>query len=224
MSGHHHHHHDGCGHEATEGDHHHGHDHDSQERGMELSLFNQVAVDRVWALNESIADSCRSMFKNWENRPQMDPYLESDCDDQLIVHVPFNAIVKLKSIELRGDSRGSRSPRSMRVWINRQDVDFDLASTLTPTQEWDHLVEASAGGVIEYEVRMAKFNNVRSVTIFFDGNVGGGDVTRVEYLGFKGEWEELKQDPVITVYELNANPADHPKTKADSQTGNNMIQ
>jgi hypothetical protein len=41
---------------------------------------------------------------------------------------------------------------------------------------------------------MVKFNNVRSVTLFFPENFAGSDVTRVDYIGFKGEWEELKEE------------------------------
>lgn len=70
---------------------------------------------------------------------------------------------------------------------------------------------------------MAKFNNVRSLTIFFPSNFDDSDETRVDYIGLKGEWQEMKEDPIITVYELNANPADHPKTKAE-EFGSSMIQ
>jgi len=37
------------------------------------------------------------------------------------------------------------------------------------------------------------------------------DETRLNYLGFVGEWTELNRQPVITVFEANANLADHEK-------------
>jgi hypothetical protein len=57
---------------------------------------------------------------------------------------------------------------------------------------------------------------VRNLTLFFPEN-GSGDedsVTTIRYIGLKGEWEEVKRDPIITIYELAANPADHPKTES----------
>lgn len=65
--------------------------------------------------------------------------------------------------------------------------------------------------VVEYTLRVTKFTNVRSISIFIPSNQGGADITRVYYIGFRGEWQELKKDPVITMYEAAANPADHAK-------------
>jgi hypothetical protein len=64
---------------------------------------------------------------------------------------------------------------------------------------------------------MTKFNNVRSITIFFPNNFADDDgetLTRITYIGFKGEWMAFTKEPIVTIYELNANPADHPKTHA----------
>ncbi|KAJ3010995.1 PITH domain-containing protein 1 [Thoreauomyces humboldtii] len=62
---------------------------------------------------------------------------------------------------------------------------------------------------------------VRTLTLYFPDNFGS-PTTRITYIGLRGEWSEIKQDPVITVYELAANPADH-KTQADNLMGS-MIQ
>jgi len=112
----------------------------------------------------------------------------------------------------------------MKVWINREDVDFDVVESMEPVQEWPLVEENPDHDVVEYPTRMAKFNNVRSVTLFFPGNFGGDEETVLTYLGFKGEFEELKQDPIVTLYELNANPADHPQVTAKefSQFGRNI--
>lgn len=98
-------------------------------------------------------------------------------------------------------------------WINREDIDFDLASSLVPIQEWDLVMDPPPKEVIEYPTKVAKFNNVKSLIIHFPNNFGNLDVTRLNYIGLKGEFSELKTDPIITIYELNANPADHPKIK-----------
>ena len=56
--------------------------------------------------------------------------------------------------------------------------------------------------------RVNKFSNVRSLTLYFPSNYGA-DKTRIEYIGLSGDATPLVKDPVITIYESAANPADH---------------
>lgn len=57
----------------------------------------------------------------------------------------------------------------------------------------------------------AKWNNTTSIDIFFENNHGNGeeDVTRLQYLGFKGEWTLLNREAIVVSYEAAANPKDH---------------
>jgi hypothetical protein len=62
-----------------------------------------------------------------------------------------------------------------------------------------------------YEQRRARFNAVRRLALFFPDNFGDGDedVTRISYIGFKGEWMQLGRAPANIIYEAAANPGDH---------------
>ncbi|KAJ1925122.1 hypothetical protein IWQ60_004763 [Tieghemiomyces parasiticus] len=208
--GHHHHHGHGHGHD-------HDHDHDI-EPALKDSLYGKIDLDRVRCLNEHSAGAARGIFKPWDKRKDREPYLESDCDEQLILFVPFTGMVKLKSILLWGGPEG-KAPAKLKVFINAEDVDFDNVEGRKCTQEWD-LVE-DQGDLIEYHTRVAKFNNVRSLTLFIPENYGD-DVTRLQYLGFTGEWTELREDPLVTIYELKPNLADH-KTPAGENLGHQNI-
>lgn len=94
------------------------------------------------------------------------------------------------------------------MYANRDDLDFSTASDLQPTQTLELPLSSE---VVEIPVKRALFNNTRSVTLFFEDNYGEGDedVTRISYLGFKGDWMKLTEAPVIAMYEAAANPADH---------------
>ncbi|KAK9729627.1 hypothetical protein K7432_000145 [Basidiobolus ranarum] len=213
-----------CRDEAHEDDHHHHHhDHnhdDDIEAALKDTLFSKIDVDRVRCLNESEPGASRRVFKPWHERLDTTKFVESDCDEQLIIYVPFTGSVKLKSISIRGGP-GAKSPAKMKVIINREDVDFDNADSMTPTQEWE-LVQAEAHkDVVEYATRITKFTNVRSVTLYFPENYGE-DTTVLTYIGFKGDWTEINEDPIITIYELAANPADH-KTPSSEQQVNQHI-
>lgn len=64
---------------------------------------------------------------------------------------------------------------------------------------------------MEVPVKRQLFNNVHSLTLFFEDNQSEGDedVTQLTYLGFKGSWAPLNRKAVEVMYEAAANPADH---------------
>lgn len=63
----------------------------------------------------------------------------------------------------------------------------------------------------ELPVKRAKFSAVRRLSLFFPDNFGDGDedVTRLGYVGFRGEWMPLGRAPANILYEAAANPSDH---------------
>ena len=223
---------DSCGHEAHEHDHHghshgsgghDGHDHDGPDRGAEFSLYQYIDIPNVRCLNEAEPNQCRHLFKSWDRRLDPSQPTLSDADEQLILIIPFTGNMKIKSIALWSNNDRLQSPDRMQVFVNRDDIDFDSVESTTPTQEWELVERAPDGDVVEYPTKMAKFSGVRSLAIFLPSNFGRRDVTRLDYVGFKGEFEEFKKDPIVTVYELNANPADHPKSKAEEFGGNTIM-
>ncbi|KAI9495310.1 galactose-binding domain-like protein [Zychaea mexicana] len=190
------------------------HDHDDLPgAGDQFLLYSRIDRDNVRCLNEAEPDSGKSVIKPWNERFDNEKFVESDADEQLILFVPFTGSVKLRSICLR-TARGDTAPSTMKVFINRDDVDFDAAESYTPVQTWE-LVEGS-DDVVEYATRITKFTNIRNITLYFPENFGA-DTSIIHFVGFKGEWTEIKRDPIITVYEANANPADHKIPGADDK-------
>ncbi|MBA0694046.1 hypothetical protein Goari_004379, partial [Gossypium aridum] len=118
----------------------------------------------------------------------------------------FTSDVKIKSISVVGGADGT-SPSKLRVFINREGIDFSDAQSMQPVQEWE-LVE-NLQGVLEYQTRYSKFQSVANITLHFPESFGG-DTTQIHYIGFKGEATQLKRDVVATiVYEITPNPSDH---------------
>lgn len=63
----------------------------------------------------------------------------------------------------------------------------------------------------EIPLTRAHWNTTTSIDLFFEDNHSGGDedVTRVYYLGFRGDFMALNREPVHVLYEAAANPRDH---------------
>lgn len=57
-------------------------------------------------------------------------------------------------------------------------------------------------------MKRALFGQVQRLSLFFVDNFGDGeeDVTRVSYIGFKGEWTQLGRAPTNILYEAAAQP------------------
>ncbi|KAK3943511.1 PITH domain-containing protein [Diplogelasinospora grovesii] len=202
-----------------------GHDHDHSDDitpALQDSLYRHIEFDKITALNEATYGSGKAICKKtWQERMNPEPELVSDCDEQLIVNIPFTGQVKLHSILLRSSDSPS-APKTLKVIINREDVDFSVAEEASGTQTFEL---SRTSEIQELPVKRARFNAVRRLALFFpdnfgssgdrnsdesdSGNDGDEEVTRLSYLGFKGEWSQLGRAPVSILYEAAANPADH---------------
>ncbi|KAJ4408430.1 hypothetical protein N0V82_009695 [Gnomoniopsis sp. IMI 355080] len=191
--------------------HHHGEDHDHSDDitpALQFSLYQHINFDEVTTLNASDDSSGKAIVKKtWAERLDVEPELASDCDEQLIINIPFTGQVKLHSILIR-TSPSASAPKTLKVFQNRDDIDFAAAEDGAPDQEFE-LSQTSE--VQDLQVKRAKFGKVQRLTLFVPDNFGDGDeeVTRISYLGFKGEWMQLGRAPANILYEAAANPSDH---------------
>ncbi|KAJ7542106.1 hypothetical protein O6H91_10G090100 [Diphasiastrum complanatum] len=186
------------------------HDHDCAEHecAANWSLYKHIDLPKVWALNEAVEGSAKSVFKSWEQRlNDQTGYLESNYGDpELIIFIPFTTDVKIKSISVIGGTDGT-SPRKMRAFINREDIDFSNARDLSPVQEWE--LSENFRGELEYQTRYARFQGIANLTLHFPVNCGG-ETTRIHYIGLRGEATQIKRDTVATIiYEAMPNPSEH---------------
>ncbi|KAJ4351749.1 uncharacterized protein N0V89_007092 [Didymosphaeria variabile] len=211
-------------------DHHHGHDEEHAEAhdhvhehdddivpALQNLLYQQIDFSRLRTLNEDESDQGRSICqKTWAQRLDPEPELKSFADEQILMIVPFTGQVRLHSILIR-TSTTPASPKTLKVFINDDALDFSTASDKPPTQT---LEISQTAEIQEIPVKRALFNTTRSLALFFEDNWSDGeeDETRISYLGFKGDFMKLNKEPVNFMVELAANPSDH-KTIAGVKEG-----
>ncbi|KAI0028976.1 galactose-binding domain-like protein [Vararia minispora EC-137] len=204
-----------CADEHHDHGHEHDHDHDMPGGGPQDNLFVHIDRENVVALNSTSQGS--TVIKPWHERTDETKFVESDADDQLILRVPFTGSVKLRSLLLK-TGPADLTPTKVALFPNIESFDFSDLADREPTHQ--HPV-AQSRDVGEYALKPAKFSSVSTITLFFPA-AQGGDVTRVYYVGFLGQFTQHRVAPIITVYEAQANPADHQKIKGtdglDAQT------
>ncbi len=121
--------------------------------------------------------------------------------------ISFAGQVKLKSIAILGDFE--QAPSQMKAFTNREDVDFDSVESILPDQEWELVRDVPRQTLPEYPTKLTKFSQLRNLTLFFPNNFANSDITKITYIGLKGEWMPLNKNPIISMYEAAPNPADH---------------
>ncbi|MCJ1283935.1 hypothetical protein MMC26_003266 [Xylographa opegraphella] len=186
--------------------HHSVHDHsDDVEPALQSLLWKQIEFEKITTLNESQSDAgAKIVEKTWTQRMNPEPLLTSDADEQLLMTVPFAGTVKLHSVLVRSSTSDS-APKTLKLFLNRDDLDFDAAGVLPPTQV---LTLSQTSDIQEVPVKRALFGNTYSLTLFFEDNYGN-DSTEIHYLAFKGDFTKLTREPVEVLYEKAANPRDH---------------
>jgi hypothetical protein len=181
----------------------------------------------------------RDILKLHEERLSTDPFLRSQEDDpELLLYIPFTEAVTITHLAIRSvpgdddDDFPTAPPRTVKVFSDRDDIDFEMARELSPqcqvdTLPPDHFVE----GTIDYPLRPAgKFQNVSSITLFFEDNFAAGRLddandevsTIVTYVGVKGKGSRQKRMAVEAVYETRGMKKDHKVPGADFGTQNEI--
>ncbi|KAJ7185627.1 galactose-binding domain-like protein [Mycena filopes] len=169
------------------------------------NLYGFIDKDKVHGLNLAVPEDAQAIIKPWDERDSTLKYADSGVDDQLILHIPFVQNVRLRSILLKL-GRGEVTPRHLRIYANHTDIiDFADAETTTPQLNIS-LLEGETG-VIEYPFRVAAFTSITSLSLFFSDSVGG-DVSRIYYIGFKGDAKSTRREASSKLEVRAANAAD----------------
>ena len=112
-------------------------------------------------------------------RDQETLIVESDADEQLLLSVALPAPVKLHSIALEA---AENAPKSVKLFINKPDMNFDDAEGTPCTQALDM---TGSGG--KYTLKFVSFQFVQHLTIFVSDNMADDEVTNLEAVRLYGQ-------------------------------------
>ncbi|RZC38103.1 thioredoxin-like protein 1 [Asbolus verrucosus] len=110
-------------------------------------------------------------------------FLQSDCDEQLIISIAFNQAVKIHSLKIKAPA--DKGPKIIRIFINQpRTLDFDLADSYTSVQDLQLTPEDLEGNPVN--LRYVKFQNVQNIQLFVKDNQSGDEVTQIDHLAIIG--------------------------------------
>lgn len=208
-----------CAHEHGCG---HGHGHDDADHvkpgeGEQNLLYLAIDRERISALNEQRAGMAPSIIKPYDERLDETRFLESDVDDELMIHVPFAGSVKLRALLLKTGPEGA-TPRAVHLYKNTDQLNFDDAAQESPAPTQKLASIPVSRDAIEIPLLAARFPDVQSLTIYIPGSLDGergtsaDPHTRIYFLGFRGEERALQREgPQAILYEAAPRATDHTK-------------
>ncbi|KAK4229151.1 PITH domain-containing protein [Podospora fimiseda] len=160
-----------------------------------LNVDNQTGGVRV--LFESSKPSALSKSTTTKK-----DWVESDTDEQLMLFLPFQAMLKLHTIQLTSlpptdddDDEAPTRPRTIKLFINKtHNLDFDEAEDMAATQQ----IELSgkdwnAEGTASIPLRYVKFQNINSLVLFVVDGESDSEKTRLDRIRLIGEAGEKRE-------------------------------
>lgn len=97
-------------------------------------LLGEIQLPQCTCLNMAKEHTLRHCLEA-DTRDNPEFYLESDCDEELLIKINFMQAVKIKGLQINGVEKDS-APSKVRLFVNPLDtLDFDSAKDDKPTQE-----------------------------------------------------------------------------------------
>ncbi|KAL3537829.1 hypothetical protein ACH5RR_001195 [Cinchona calisaya] len=147
----------------------------------QVDLLDFVDWSGVECLNQSNTHSLPNAFKQ-VYREDEGLVLESDADEQLLIYIPFNQVVKLHSIVIKGPEE--EGPKTVKLFSNKEHMGFSNVNDFPPSDTAVVSDDNLKGKPVI--LKYVKFQNVRSLTIFVEDNQSGSDITKVQKIVLYG--------------------------------------
>jgi len=149
----------------------------------DISLLAHLDPSQINCLNESSQHTLKSLLDS----TNQSGYLLSDADEQLLLNIPFNQTVRIRSLVLH-TANVSQAPLKIKLLINRPSVGFEDVED-AEEDEVAQVLEVTREQVAESKripLRFVRFQSVNSLHIFVASNQGGEDETRIDSLDIYG--------------------------------------
>eukprot|EP01039_Chlorochromonas_danica_P011019 gene11022-12267_t len=133
----------------------------------ETDLTALLSKTSCYCLNESSPQQFNHLFAGDHTLT-----LKSDADEQLLLHLAFNQTVSLRRIQF-GVPCDETCPNTVKLFVNKNNLDFPGASDTQPTQVVTLTPASSAtGGQVSFNLNIPKWQRTDSITIFVEDNHG----------------------------------------------------
>jgi thioredoxin len=137
-----------------------------------FSVLNDgIFIKEVEFMNVEDGNSVRAVLGKEDDIAKAQTPLNSDIDSQILLHIPLINICKIYSILIKAkEVDGFQRPNLLKTWINNNNIiSFDDAISLNSLNDSEEITEWDENGWTEYKLKFVRFQKVKSLDIFLDG-------------------------------------------------------
>lgn len=158
------------------------------------SLLEHLDLSQVNCLNEAANHALKGIVSQKKFNTTKE-FLLSDADEQLLLNIEFNQVVRVRSIVIQS-SNLAQAPKSIKLFVNRSSLGFDDAED-AQEPEAAQVLELTEEQVKEgkpIQLRFVRFQAVNSLHIFVASNQGGEEETRIDAVDVFGILSGVTRD------------------------------
>ncbi|KFY29845.1 hypothetical protein V494_08435 [Pseudogymnoascus sp. VKM F-4513 (FW-928)] len=171
-----------------------------ETKGLEL-----LNSDREFGTVRTLLETSKPSALDASGKAKADTkdWVESDTDEQLMLFMPFQANLKIHSVQITSlppanpddDDEIPMRPKTLHFYTNKSHIlGFDEAEGIPATQvvtleekDWD------STGTANVALRFVKFQNVTSLVVFVVDGDGSGERVRIDRIALIGETGEKRE-------------------------------
>ncbi|KAH7907973.1 PITH domain-containing protein [Hygrophoropsis aurantiaca] len=155
----------------------------------DISLLEYLDLSQINCLNEVDHSDLKSIISS-RSRNTTSAMLLSDVDEQLLLNIPFNQAVRVRSIVIQSNDR-LKGPKVIKLFVNRPALGFEDVQHAEAAQILT-LSEQDIKNGNRLLLRFVRFQSVNSLHIFVESNQGAGEekqtqIDAVDILGIPVE-------------------------------------
>jgi len=154
----------------------------------DVSLLEYLDMPQVNCLNESQEHPLKGIVANRSRNTSDSVYLVSDADEQLLINLVFNQVVRIRSLILHSRAP-NQGPKTIKLTINKTTIGFDDIEDATEpevVQVFD-VPEDSLKDGKHLHLKFVRLQRVNSLHIFVASNHGDEDETRIDAIDVFGQ-------------------------------------
>ena len=157
---------------------------------MAVDLASEIAQQQVELLN-SHSDAANVLRTGYREDSALT--VASECDAELLIHIPFRRIARLTGLRL--SSPPGQGPRAVKLFVNQPRLDFEAAAVAVPSYAFElteKQLSHSDSKDTMITLPVVKFRNVHTISVLVESNQTNDEesttlLSRIQIFGHAGD-------------------------------------
>eukprot|EP01026_Neomeris_dumetosa_P041975 TRINITY_DN3485_c0_g1_i1.p2 TRINITY_DN3485_c0_g1~~TRINITY_DN3485_c0_g1_i1.p2 ORF type:complete len:184 (-),score=17.85 TRINITY_DN3485_c0_g1_i1:232-783(-) len=153
-----------------------------REMAGQVDLVSSIDFSQLECLNQKTDATIQNAVKE-DSRSNPSSVVESDADEQLLIHITFLSGVAMGGIMIQGPE--DSGPKKIKLFKNEPTIGFQEAESRKGVVELE-LTQIQLANQTFIPLQRVQFARVTVLTIFVENNQEDTDSTKISWIGVSG--------------------------------------